>query len=286
MEEQFSVGDGYSEGLTRATMRRMPAPFRGARDLSAPSAAANRYERAHADLVRRCRAYVPVAPVGFAFSHRTAAALYRLPLPRADEVLDVSVTGQPPRRAGVRGHRGLAGVRLLRGLPLVHPEIAWLQLAPLLTLDELVVAGDALVGRKLRLATLELLQATVVAASRMRGVAAARAALVDIRTGTDSPPESVLRLILVRAGLPEPLTRCTVFHEGAFVGTPDLAYPDQRIAIEYEGEHHRTDAATYEDDIYRREMFERAGWRVYLVTAERLRRPAAVVAQVRSLLAS
>lgn len=248
------------------------------------------YEIERNRMLKRCRGYVPVAPTAFAFSHVTAAVLFGMPVPHRlrEEALHVSVPSgdQPPRRAGVVGHRGMAAVRQLDRLPVITPETAWLQLATVLTLDELIVAGDFLVRRKRPLSSLAALHAAVQLAPRMRGVALARTALSDVRAGTDSPPESWLRLVLVRAELPEPTIRFTVHHEGAFVGTPDLAYVEQRIAIEYEGEHHRLDPNTYEDDIYRREMFARAGWRVYLVTKDRLAKPHVVVAQVEELLRS
>ena len=47
----------------------------------------------------------------------------------------------------------------------------------------------------------------------------------------------------------------------------DLAYPEAKIAIEYLGDHHRTDRETYRDDIRRREMLVQLGWDVIFVTA-------------------
>jgi hypothetical protein len=288
MSQQFSVRDALAAGATKAELRRLPIPFRGARDVSAEVDSRDRYELRHQQLLKLCLGYLPVAPAAFAFSHATAAAIYGMPLPRRLELgpLHVSVPAgaQPPRRAGVVGHRGVQEIRVVGELPVVAPEIAWLQLAPALTVDEMVVAGDFLLRKKRRLSSSDSLGAAVERAVRMRGVSVARTALIDVREGTESRPESQLRLILVRAGLPEPVVGHTVYHQGAFVGTPDLAYIEHRIAIEYEGEHHRLNVQTYEEDIYRREMFERAGWRVYLVTGKRLRNPAGVVAQVTELL--
>jgi very-short-patch-repair endonuclease len=66
---------------------------------------------------------------------------------------------------------------------------------------------------------------------------------------------------------------------------PDLAYPNERIAIEYEGEVHATDLQTFRDDIERRERFEDAGWRVIRVTADHLRKPAVLLARITRALA-
>jgi hypothetical protein len=51
--------------------------------------------------------------------------------------------------------------------------------------------------------------------------------------------ESRLRMLLVLAGLPEPTVNHIVRDDrGNWVRRFDLAYPDLRIAIEYDGRHH------------------------------------------------
>jgi hypothetical protein len=171
---------------------------------------------------------------------------------------------------------------MVRGLPLVTPERCWLQLASTLSANDLVVAGDFLVRRKSPLSTVPLLATALFRAAGARGIITARTAFGDIRAGTDSPPETRTRLVLVRAGLPEPVVGHTVIDDdGYFVGTPDLAYVVERIAIEYEGEIHRTDLRVFDDDIDRRERFERAGWRVIRVRAHHLRDPRALAERVR-----
>ena len=280
--ERFSVAAARAMGVPAGRLRAsdLHSPFSGARSLTPTDA-----------LRERCFAYLPVAPPRFAFSHVTAARLYGMALPsrlERERPLDVSVPlgSSHPRRRGIAAHRVAAlDVRDLAGLPLLAPAPTWLQLARWLEPDELVVAGDSLVRRKGRLTDLATLHAAVDAATRARGVRSCRAALADIRPGTDSAQESRLRLEIVRAGLPEPVVGHTVHHEGAFVGTPDLAYPLQRIAIEYQGSAHWRDEAAVAADIARREMFIRAGWRVLEVTASRLRNAGRVAGEVAALLA-
>ncbi len=97
--------------------------------------------------------------------------------------------------------------------------------------------------------------------------------------------ESRTRLIIVRAGLPEPVVGFRVLdRDGHFVGTPDLAYVAEKIAIEYEGDVHRTNRRTFADDIERRERFEWSGWRVLRVTDSYLAAPGRLAARVRDLL--
>jgi hypothetical protein len=258
----------------------------------APAPVGNRHERAQAALLERCSAYRAVAPTAFHFSHLTAARLYGLPVPsRLLELtaIDVSVpqTAVQPRGAGVIGHRvPPVPIRVVNDLPVPAPETVWVQLGGLLSIDELVVIGDHLVRRKRPLCSMDALASAISGLSRVRGVRSLRAAVADVRSGTDSPPETVTRLTLIRAGLPEPTVRYSVIDDdGYFVGTPDLAYPRERIAIEYEGEGHWGDRRVFEDDILRRELFEEAGWRVIRVTAAHLRDPLRLVNRVARALA-
>ena len=286
----FSVRAARGAGVTARRLRAsdLNSHFSGSRALPRSPSAGDEFARQRQLLLQRCREYASVAPADFCFSHVTAAALYGIPLPpriRVDQLIDVSVpaVSAQPRRHGVRGHRLDAWhVRLVDRMPLLTAAVAWTQLSPLLTLDELVIAGDFLVRRKRPLCTLLQLRAAVSAPTR--GAQQARTALLDVRSGTDSPPETETRLVLVRHGLPEPLVGYAVFHEGYFVGTPDLAYVQEKIAIEYQGSGHWLDHEVFEDDIIRRELFERAGWTVFLVTASRLRHPAQLAAEVAVLL--
>ncbi len=111
-------------------------------------------------------------------------------------------------------------------------------------------------------------------------------ALDRIRSGVDSFAESQLRLILTRFRLLEPLTDCPVEVAGGFVLHADLGYPDARIAIEYEGDAHRTDRKRWMRDIRRRELMEDAGWRVIRVVQADLDDPTELIARIRRLRAA
>jgi len=292
--EHFSRREALHTGATikRLSARDLRIEFRGARSREREyPPISDGFEQRHAELMRRCAAFQPVAPERFAFSHTTAAQIYRLPLPkRLTDVTDIHVSVPPgvrtPRRRGIVGHLIAApDRRTADGLPVVDPVVAWLQVAPELTVDELVVVGDALVRRKRPLTTLLALRELIDESAGARGIRNARTAFENVRSGTDSPPESEVRLTIVRAGLQEPLVRYTVYDaDGFFVGTPDLAYVKERIAIEYQGAHHWQDREVFEEDIVRRELFRRAGWHVFLVTSRSLRNPANVVAELRGLL--
>jgi very-short-patch-repair endonuclease len=75
--------------------------------------------------------------------------------------------------------------------------------------------------------------------------------------------------------------------DGYFVGTPDLAYLVQKIAIEYEGEVHQSDPRVCADDIERRERMEEAGWLVIRVISRHVTsRHAQLIRRVATALAT
>ena len=78
-----------------------------------------------------------------------------------------------------------------------------------------------------------------------------RAALPRVSTRTRSRAETWLRLTVIDAGLPQPEVNYDVAEGGRWLGQVDLAYPELRIAIEYEGEHHLTDPLQWAEDIAR-----------------------------------
>ena len=163
---------------------------------------------------------------------------------------------------------------IIKGLNVIGPEDTWAQLSATLSVSDLVVIGDYLAtgdepySGKPPPSTLEQLAGAVRRHGRRRGVRSLRSALEYVRYGSMSPQETRLRLALVDAGLPEPEPNHRVVDgRGRLLALVDLAYPAHMVAVEYLGDHHRTDAEVYHKDIARREMLVERGWFVILVTA-------------------
>jgi very-short-patch-repair endonuclease len=265
LPSEFSVRAARDAGVARNRLYAsdLHRPYRGLRSRDVPH-----------DSIARARAYLPSLPEGATFSHHTAAQLWGMPIESGSTHVTVLQPANRPRAVGVTGHRawGPLIIRTRQGLPVTTPERTWTDLAAV-GVDErtLVVIADHLVRRKRPLCTVESLALAVSRLGNRRGSRSARRALARARRGTDSPPETIVRLEIVESGLPEPRVGHRVVHLGEYIGTPDLAYPELRIAIEYEGEEHQRDRETYLADIERREAFVRAGWTVILVTKEHLR---------------
>ena len=97
-----------------------------------------------------------------------------------------------------------------------------------------------------------------------------------------SPQETRLRLLLLGSGLPEPVAQFRVFDDEGFVARLDFAYPDLKIALEYDGLWHG-DRRVFLDDRRRLNRLNAAGWVVIHVTLEDLRRPEWLVARIQAL---
>jgi very-short-patch-repair endonuclease len=90
-----------------------------------------------------------------------------------------------------------------------------------------------------------------------------------------------LRVVLIHAGLPRPQTQITVLDEfGSAIAYLDMGWEDVKVAVEYDGDHHRSDRSQYNWDIRRLERLQHKGWVVIRVVASD--RPADIVHRVRA----
>ena len=211
-----------------------------------------------------------------AASHVTAAELHSLPQRRQNQTFDVYHLIRPEGAAHLeRPHVIVHRMKLyedevttIEGLPVTTPERTWLDMAELLSVDEIVAMGDSCVrvprpeleGRDMPLCTIRDLQRMIDRHRGKRGLRKAKEALELIRVGSDSPQETMLRLAIVRAGLPEPeLNVPIVADDGSRHHEPDLSYRKYRIGIEYEGEHHGEEGQIVRD-IHRSERYAALGW--------------------------
>lgn len=237
------------------------------------------------ELIDRVRAHLAVTPEAWV-SHQTAAAIHNMPVPPrlADhDLLHLSKPYGLPRvrRRGVVGHE----VRFrpselchLEGMRISAPARTWLDLAMQLPHEHLVALGDHLLrvprpgleGRGEPYATKESLVEMLSAHPKMKGVVRCRLALEDMRVGADSVPETLLRLAIIYAGLPEPELQVTLVPDDPFSPSGDLGYREFKIVIQYEGAHH-DDEGQRLADARRDRAFRRGGWIVIHVRLDDLR---------------
>jgi hypothetical protein len=189
--------------------------------------------------------------------------------------------GGPPASAELlyEHHRPPTGVRtwlhrvaddetqIVAGIPVTTPARTAFDLACRYPVAKSVAAIDAL-ARATRL-QLEDGQLLADCYKGHRNVRRARRALALVDAGAQSPRETWLRLLLIEAGYPRPQTQIPVYGEyGELVVFLDVGWAGVKIALEYEGDHHRTDRRQFNRDIARCEALPDLGWIAIRVTAE------------------
>jgi hypothetical protein len=204
----------------------------------------------------------------------TAARLLGWVLPKDLEDGPLHVVGPNHgnriRRPGVVSHQYSRIVPVdYCGLLVNAPVLVLLELTPVLTESQLLTLVECDIGswRGEPHLDLHLVMEQARSAVKLRGRSKLLRALGRVRPGVASPPESRFRQWLVKQGLPEPDVACSVVLGGVEYH-PDLSYPHLKIAIEYEGDHHRTDRGQWNADIARERVFHDAGWEYIRVTRD------------------
>jgi hypothetical protein len=290
-DEPFSVADGLVAGLGRGALsgRGYDRPYQGVRERAKPAGPVDTKRPSTRELLRReCARYAVRMRPGQFFSHETALVLRGAPAPDGwERVVHVSAyrPASGPRAKGVVGHRlqhRKTAQRSAFGLPVEDPVRAWVQTSWLWDPDDPIAAGDHLIARRRRLATVDALRAE---AQQMRGHALDDL-LGMLREGSESPKETKLRLILLRSGLPEPeLNVHLLAPDGRLVARLDLAYPELRVAVEYDGRGHADDSAQFRRDADRWDDIRDQGWDLVRILSHHLEDDgAAAVAKVRAAL--
>lgn len=265
----FLVQEGLEIGLTRHALR--------ASRFSAPATGVRGPRGYGATLEEKCAAISLVLAGGAAFSHVTALRLQGIEVPwrlERDEAIHVVVPERSgrPRRRDVVAHVCLQRrleTATVGDLVVTSPAQTWVHLAARLTLEDLVVLGDAMLRRRDPHTSTAELRRVVAATYKMKGLASCRESLERLRPGTDSSMETRTRLILEDGGVSGlEVNRPVCTPGGTFIGLPDLSIPAVRVAIEYDGDVHRTDPATWRRDVEKRQAMADAGWVVVTATAD------------------
>jgi hypothetical protein len=100
-----------------------------------------------------------------------------------------------------------------------------------------------------------------------RGIRHARQVLDLVDSGAESPQETRVRLLVIGHGFPAPQTQIPVYDEfGVLVAVLDMGWEDVKIAIDYEGEHHRRTRREFNKGIRRHDAVTELGWTDIRVT--------------------
>lgn len=264
-------------GLGERALRH-PGVRRLSRDTYLPRALAG-------DLVSRVRAVLLTAPPGAAASHRTAADLWGLEIPLQPVDARVHLTVEPgssirarPDRCVHRTARVPEDLTETRGVPVTTAARTWRDLAAVLEPAPLLAVTDQVLRQ---LATPGDLADALARRPGGRGAKRARDVLPLGNPLAGSPMESVLRWLLHEAQLPQPVLQYRIVDRaGRVLAEVDMAWPDRRLVVEFDGDVHR-ERDVFVRDVRRQNGIVLTDWTVLRYTsADTLGRPDAVVAQI------
>ncbi|WP_140400649.1 hypothetical protein [Gulosibacter sp. 10] len=294
----FSVAEARALGVTPARLRSgdLFTPFYGVRTVRPPSSI---WERASA-LAKR------LGP-GKAIAGIAAAQLWGMPVPRRMQHLgsDLEVlTSRSATRVRTKGVHSrsirdeLFRAVSVRGVPIVQPTLALVTSAVHLDVEEVTVMLDSLLASASNYPGLLLRARPHLRPDDLgwmledfHGLAGARTlrkAVLRARASVESPMETVTRLRLVDAGLPEPEVQPWFVLPNGEEFRPDLGYPWARTYVDYEGGHHARDPEVFANDLRRERAIRDAGGQLFRITGSDLRgeRLRALVQSIRRAIAS
>lgn len=225
-----------------------------------------------------------VLPGDAVISHTTALRLYGMRIGDAWPLHLSTRASTHTRLKGIVMHRrrGHMTTHTVHGLPVTSPERTLIDIATKVSFVERVQAIEWMINSRLTDFDTVLARAE---AWHLDGVQRTRRTLTWVRDGVESPMESLVRLMIVFARLPEPLCNQNIRDSsGRFLARGDLVYGQYKIVAEYDGWHHERDGRQRQHDLVRREALEAAGWKVIVITSQDLKDKRAVVNRVHAAL--
>src|SRR4051794_749286 len=169
------------------------------------------------------------------------------------------------------------GVRVTTPLRTAFDCLRWLHRAePVVVADALTHAG---------LVSLDELRAYFASKRRLRNLRIGEALLDLVDPKSESPMETRTRLVIIAGGLPRPESQWEIrTPAGTFVARADFAYPEHKVAVEYDGAWHWSQRRA---DDRRRDAMRALGWVVLVYDADDIYGdPDRVVAEVAAALRS
>ncbi|HZD98870.1 MAG TPA: hypothetical protein VE132_12025, partial [Micromonosporaceae bacterium] len=224
-------------------------------------------------------------PAEAVITGRSAAQIWGVDLADPDSIVEALSSRRIRPMPGLvvrTAHIALDEVTLHRGIRLTTPlHTAW-EIARALPATAAIGWIDAL-ARCRRLSRRELRAHTGRHVGEP-GSSHAGHTMAHSDPRAESPPESRLRIEMMRAGLPVPTPQFDVLVDGLFVARLDFAWPALRFGVEYDGQWHADTAQLHRDRSRLREL-NAAGWRIFHVTREDMHDIPALMRQIAVALA-
>jgi hypothetical protein len=210
-------------------------------------------------------------------SHRSAAALYGLAGGRQDIAEITCPRWLRARHDGLVVHETKApepwDIHIVDGIPATSPERTLFDLGAVKGITTVMMGFDK--ARRIGLVSYRSTERTLFRLARPgRPGSRILRFVLDQRSPSLSPPESEMETLTLEAirrhGLPPPIPQYVITANGRFLARPDLAYPDDKLAIEYQSIEWHADHDALIRDSARRNRLYAIGWSVVDVTKPEL----------------
>jgi hypothetical protein len=201
----------------------------------------------------------------------TAAAAYGFDTERTGDLHVLNPGGRQLRSTdGLVVHRRAgAPLTVVGGRPATAPSWTAIEVArglrrprALATLDAALRDGSC--GR-------DELQWALRRQSSRRGIVTVRELLEFASPKAESPMESETRLVMIDGGLPPPVLQYEIVDPNGRTWRLDFAWPDLRVAAEYDGVDWHSGAEAFIRDRRRAAALQDLGWTVVAIVAEDVR---------------
>jgi hypothetical protein len=168
----------------------------------------------------------------------------------------------------IQGYLPDSDIVVVNGVPMTSPARTTVDLLRKLRRPFALSVADAMV--RAGLVTVVELERRIRRLKGYPGIVQARDLVRLIDPCAESPGESWLRLRLIDAGFPFPHPQLEVIdHRGRVIARIDLAYPEIKLAMEYDGAAYHSHEDDRTHDMERRDLLTDAlGWRVESATKD------------------
>jgi hypothetical protein len=230
------------------------------------------YSRDEPDTLLRLRGLDLRAGEPVAMCLGTAAAAYGFD---TEERSDLHVVN--PVRHQLRNSDGLivhrregAPLTEVDGRPATTPEWTAVEVARSLRRPRALATLDA----ALRSGTCRRRQLSAAAARQAgrRGIVHVRELIPLAASEAESPMESEARLVMIDGGLPMPVLQYEIIDRNWRTWRVDFAWPDRKVAVEYDGFDWHSDPEKFRVDRQKRAALQEIGWSVMSIVGDDVRR--------------
>lgn len=229
------------------------------------------YSRSEPDALIRLRGVDLRAGEQVAICLGTAAAAYGFDTEDVTDLHILNPSGHQLRNSdGLFVHRrDGAPITMIAGRPTTTPSWTAVEVARSLRRPRALATLDA--ALRSRSCDARQLCAAAEQQAGKRGIVMTRELIPLATPKAESPMESEARLVMIDGGLPPDVLQYRIVDRNARIWRVDFAWPDHKVAVEYDGFDWHSDRDAFSRDRHKRAALQEMGWSVLSIVSEDVR---------------